>query len=259
MTATGLELMSNRPSLVMPELAENLILWAASLSALIMVYFAINICRRDQVVYPIFLLIGAAACTFHEPFVSLLGHFTYPQIGQRTAFVLLGIAIPLFHPIVAVTYMGGVVTWIFVKLERNQLSARGWWGFFSITTVFALVFEPPLISAGLWKYFGENQSFMLYGFPIIWSIANAAALMLVGLIAHLIWSSLLLKRRTWSLALLTPLLLFACHVPIVSPVYIALNSTSSVTLNNIAAFCSALFAVGAVYLGGRVLERCAKA
>lgn len=255
MTKTVLQLISTRPSLEMPGMAENLMLLAASVSALIMLYFAISICRKDMVKYPIFLLIGAAACTFHEPFVSLLGHFHYPELGQRTAFVLLGIAIPVFHPVVAVSYMGGVVTWIFVKLERNQLSVRSWWGFFAVTTMFALAFEPPLISAGLWKYFGDNQSFMLFGFPIIWSIANAAALMSVGLIAFLIWNHLLGKGRTWSLAILTPLLLFACHVPIVSPVYVALNSTDSVPLNNLAALCSALFAVGAVFLGGRAIEQ----
>jgi len=255
MTETVLQLLATRPSLEMPEMAENLMLVAASVSAMIMVYFAVVICRKDRVTYPFFLLIGAAACTFHEPFVSLLGHFHYPELGQRTAFVILGIAIPLFHPIVAVSYMGGVVTWIFAKLDRNQLSTRSWWSFFVITTLFALAFEPPLINAGLWKYFGENQSLMLFGFPVIWSIANAAALMTVGLIAHYIWSDLLLKRGTWSLVLLIPLLLFACHVPIVSPVYIALNSTNSVALNNLAAFSSALIAVGTVFLGARAIEK----
>ncbi|MEQ9565161.1 MAG: hypothetical protein RLN85_04995 [Pseudomonadales bacterium] len=244
----------NRPSLEMPRTAEDLIILASCISAAVMLYFVISICRREKVVYPIFLLIGAAACTFHEPFVSLLGHFHYPEIGQRTAFHLLGIAIPLFHPIIALSYMGSIVIWTFVKLENRQLSLRTWWSFFAITTLFALAFEPPLIYAGLWRYFGDNQSLMLFGFPVIWSIANAAALMTVGLVSYLIWNDLLERKSSWSLAFIVPLLLFACHVPIVSPVYIALNSTESVLLNNLAAALSATFSVALVYLGSRVLS-----
>jgi len=254
MVNSGQELLLLRPSLEMPRMAENLMILAASISAVIMLYIAFSICRRENVRYPIFLLIGAAACTFHEPFVSLLGHFHYPEAGQRNAFVLLGIAIPLFHPIIALTYMGGIVLWTFVKLDNRQMSVRKWWTLFGVTTLLALAFEPPLIEAGLWKYFGDNQSVMLLGFPVIWAIANTAALMNVGLVGYLIWNDLLKRQSSWTLSVLVPLLLFACHVPIVSPVYIALNSTESVLLNNLAAALSAMFSVAAVYLGSRVLK-----
>ena len=243
----------DRPSLQMPQSAELWMIGAASLSALVMIVLALSVARRERSPYPVFLLLGAAACTFHEPFVCLLGHFHYPEAGQRTAFRMLGVAIPVFHPIVALTYMGGVVFWVFTRLDRRELTLRAWWYFFVITTAIAVVFEPPFIALGLWKYFGDNQSFMILGFPVVWAIANAAALMMVGLLGYLIWHSLLGRRHAWSLAVVLPLLLFACHVPIVSPVYLALNSTHSVLVNNLAAALAGLFSLGLVYLGSRLL------
>jgi len=243
-----------RPSLIMPALAQEAITIAASVAGLIVLIIVVRRWRTTGESYPFFLLVGAMACTFYEPFVVTLAHFHYPEIGQRTSHVLLGVAIPLFHPIIAMSYMGGVVLWIFFHLDDAKLTVGKWWAFFTVTTLFALAFEPPLIHIGLWKYYGDNQSLSLLGMPVIWSIANAAALMWVGLFAYLAWDRMLQRTNSWSLVLLVPMGLIAFHMAISAPVYIALNSTLSVAINNLAAAVSALFATGAAYLGARALS-----
>jgi hypothetical protein len=96
---------------------------------------------------------------------DLLGKATYaehPNIPY--VYHLWGRYIPLYDVGVYFFYFGIVAVFFMRVLERG-VSREEYWRLFAAHVMFCALFEQIPIHIGMWRYWGNNQPFSVFGFP----------------------------------------------------------------------------------------------
>lgn len=103
--------------------------------------------------------------------VALCWHAINASPDAITAF---GREIPLWVPLGYAWYFGAASYFLYLHMERNGVDVRQLFRVFLGMAVLDTLMEVPLVSAGVYRYFGD-QPFSLFGFPLWFAVANAAA------------------------------------------------------------------------------------
>lgn len=222
-----------------------------STAAAVLVY-ALYVARKDRALWPLYLFVAAGVCVFYETIIDHLGAVTYGEQNLTTVYHLWDREIPLYILGVYITYFGLAATWLMRALDRG-VTERQWWKYYWWHVVVCFAFEPIPIHFDLWKYWGDNQPFGLFGFPAWWWFANGAMLYNATAIMYLVRRHLIADRHSFILILLYPAAIFAIHGSAAIPVGLALNSTTNQLVIEVAQIVTIAVAFMYTWLFGKAV------
>jgi hypothetical protein len=227
------------------------VIFAAVLVAALV--YAVRCARQERRPYPVYVMLAAGAIVFGEPFVDVLGHCAFPEIGATPWVHAFGRIVGLYMAPVYFFYFGTGIL-VTMRMIAARVTVRRWWRWYAAAVAFALVFEPLPILNGWWTYYGPNQPLKFFGLPLWWAFANTAAWLVVGAIFHTLLSRRLLTGAgTLAILPLLPVVYMGAHTMLAFPLYVALNSSDSVLVTNLAQLVTIGLSVAAVWMCGRLV------
>lgn len=215
-------------------------------AALVSVGYCLSIMRRDRVIWPLWMAIGAAIMTIWETIVNLFEHIAYPSEGARIILDgWLGRDIPLYCFLIYICYFGGPGVWLYQRIlngiGRSELVK------ISVATIVACAtFEPIIVYMGWWQYYGV-QPFNWTGLPMHWWFSNALAVIFIPSACAMIRRHILSSDgQTW---VFVPLMIMACWTAksVDMPIIFAFYATDSVLWLSLASLATTALAVMAMY------------
>lgn len=232
------------------QLIAGLIFAAVLVAALV---YAVRAARQARQPYPVYIVLASGSIVFGEPFVDVLGHCAFPEQGATPYVHAFGRAVGLYMAPVYFFYFGvGIL--VTLRLIQGGVTVRRWWRWYAGTVAFGLLFEPLPILNGWWTYYGPNQPLKFFGLPIWWGVANTAAWLVTGTILYVLLSRRLLAGiGTLAVIPLLPLIYMGSHTMMAFPIYVALNSSDSVVVTNLAQLATIAAAIAAVWACGRLV------
>ncbi|HEX4247583.1 MAG TPA: hypothetical protein VH008_06930 [Pseudonocardia sp.] len=232
------------------QLAAGLVFGLASVVALV---YSVRAARQVRQPYPVYVMLSAGLIVFGEPFVDVLGHFKFPELDVVPYLHAIGRTVPLYFAPAYFFYFGGF--WLVtMRKVAAGVTTRSWWGWYAGAAAFALAVEPIPIHLGWWVYYGPNQPLMFFGLPIWWGFANSASALVAGAILQLLISRRILTGvATLAIFPLLPAVFMGADTMMALPLYVALNSTDSALVANIAQLVTIALSLAAVCVCGRLL------
>jgi hypothetical protein len=249
-----IEILVPTPVLEMPQRAQAITIAVFAALTILALAYAIQVSRRAKQGYPLYLFLGAALSVPYECFAAALVHVVYPQQGQWTMIEVLGRPIPVFTWLSYMFYISPLLIFAFEKLDRGELTPKLWWTAYFVSLPLAFIYEVPFLHFGLWQYYGDNQPFMLLGYPVWWAFVSPATFLCMALLNYLIWTRVLRRRHSFVLILLVPLSLFAIHFALSAPLAAAMNTSLNPVLTNLCMLFSIGLALLATWIGARGIE-----
>jgi hypothetical protein len=168
-------------SLVFPQTAQDIANVVMGVLVLAFLVHGLWEWRRGRGVLALVLLVGGAISYLNEPIVDVLGLLWHPRPGQDVAITTLGPA-PLWGLGIYTVFFGSGSYLLREAVLRGLSRRRLWLGmgaFFAVN----LAVELPLISAGLYRYYGYRTPPMsVGGLPLYWLFLNAGAPLLAACI-----------------------------------------------------------------------------
>ena len=231
------------------ELVANVLFGVVGLLAL---GYCVHLARRERRSYPLFVFLGAGLSVFYEPINNVLGHCTYPEIGQVTWIETFGRRIPTYIGPVYFFYFSATILWLMGRI-RAGVTTRRWWTYYSVGVAACTSFELVPIHYGWWKYYGGNQGLRILGFPMWWWFVNPMCLFAMATLFHFLRKHVITDGLSPLLVLLWPMALFATHGSAAIPVYTALNSTSSTAVTTLATLLTIGLALMVMTLTGKLV------
>lgn len=231
------------------QLVANLLFGLVALAVLV---WALHIYRTERKRYALFAFLGSGLCVFYEPVNNVLGHCTYPEIGQLTWIRTLNRAIPMYIGFVYFFYMCGPVLWLMRRMEQG-ITTRQWWRYYAIGAVACTSFELIPIQLEWWKYYGDNQALRVLGFPMWWWFVNPMTLFATATVIHLLRTHLIKDRWSPLLVPLWPFVLPGVHAMAGLPIFTTLNTTENTVITALASVHSIGLAFMVVWICGRIV------
>ena len=229
--------------------AAYVIFGAVTLAAIV---YLLRVARSERSLWPLYLFLGAGLAVVYEPINNVLGLCTYPEINQPTWITAMGRRIPVYIGLVYCVYWSAPVTWLVLRIRAGMTTAQ-WWRTYAGFTVAVTCFELIPLARGWWTYYGAQQPLVVLGFPTWWWVVNGQAIFGLAALVHQLRRHLLADdRRGLLLIPVLPLLLFAVHGGSGIPVFLALNSTTDHTVNNLAGIASMAIGLMNMWLFGRM-------
>jgi hypothetical protein len=121
---------------------------------------------------PTFLLvlIGGYVCSFNEATVDVLGHCFFPNDGWL-GYMAFGRGVPIWVVLAYMVFFGALSYLMALAFKRGATQRAMWTGI-AIFGVLNVLLEIPMLSSGLYVYYGD-QPFKIGGFPVIWLVINS--------------------------------------------------------------------------------------
>ena len=121
---------------------------------------------------PTFLLvlIGGYVCSFNEATVDVLGHCFFPNDGWL-GYMAFGRGVPIWVVLAYIVFFGALSYLMALAFDRGA-TRRAMWSGIAIFGVLNVLLEIPMLSTGLYVYYGD-QPFEIGGFPVIWLVINS--------------------------------------------------------------------------------------
>jgi hypothetical protein len=228
------------------------IIFAAVLVAALV--YAVRVARQVRRPYPVYIMLAAGLIALGEPFVDVLGHCAFPEIGATPWVHAFGRVVGLYMAPVYFFYFGvGIL--VTIRMIDSGVSARRWWQWYAATVAFGLLFEPLPILNGWWTYYGANQPLKFFGLPIWWAFANTAGWLVTGVIMHLLISRRVLAGAGMlAIFPLMPVIFMGAHTTLAFPIYVALNSSASLVVTNLAQLFTIALSLAAIWICGRLVS-----
>lgn len=227
-------------------------LWALLLMSVLAMFtllYAIKISRKVGR-YPIYVVLGAALATYYEPLGDLFAHVTYHEANQLTFTQSFGFKTPLWILPTYIVFFGASIIWLVSRIDEG-VSVKQWWVYFVLSIPGAWVFEVPLLEMGAIAYYGDNQPFRIFGYPLWMAFSNSATIFLVSAAVAWLKGTPLFLQRPILLVPVIPMLVLGANGGVGLPLGSAINGTDDVVVVQLMACASILLAVFYV----RICER----
>jgi hypothetical protein len=231
------------------DIAINAVFFAGALLAL---GYAIHVARTEKKRWPIYLFLAGGVCIFYEVIGDLLGEATYGERHIPYIYHLWGRYIPVYDVGVYFFYFG-IVAVFFMRMMERGLRRAEWWKLFAGHVVFCALFEQIPIHIGMWRYWGDNQPFSVFGFPAWWWFANSNMILNATAATYLLRRHLITDRQTWLLLIAYPMAVVGTHASAALPVALALNSTHNRIITNVCALLTIGLSVLYTWIFGQAL------
>lgn len=157
----------------------------------------IVVCRRQRIVWPLLVLVSGGATFLLEPLFDHLYGLWFFTENQWTAIETYGIHIPIWLPIVYVTYYGAWTVWLVRRFDRGA-TMRGIATLFLGSVAMAAAFEQLYIQVFDLYVYQDSQPFHVADYPVWVAFVNGVP----PFLAAIVYVRLLPLLRGWySLAL----------------------------------------------------------
>jgi hypothetical protein len=187
------------------------------------------------------MLLGGAICSFNEETVDVLGHCFFPNDGW-TMHEFFGRGIPAWVVLGYVIFFGGL-PYLMALAFQHGVTRRTMWTGIGIFWVLNVALEIPVLSTGLYLYYG-NQPFEIGGFPISWLVINSLGSL---------FGAVVLTRLAWFFAgprrllvLLVPFATYMSSWVLAMPHFAITNTDAPTGVRMIAAVVSMMLGLIAI-------------
>jgi hypothetical protein len=137
--------------------------------------------RRGEALLPA-VVVAAVVTNLDEGVADHLGFVWYSDIDQSTWYRSF-VPMPVFMLPAYIVVFAGLFTLVlrFIEGERTRRSF--------VTTALVcwavnLLIEIPLLSTGVYTYYGDNQPLSVEGFPLYWLVLNATGPLVAATVVH---------------------------------------------------------------------------
>lgn len=155
-------------------------------------------CHRQRIWWPILVLISGGATFLLEPLFDHLYGLWFFEEGQWTVVETYGIHVPVWLPIVYVTYYGAWTVWLVTRWQRGA-TARQVATLFIGSVLLAAAFETLYIQVLDLYVYQDSQPAHIADYPIWIAVVNGVP----PFLASLVYVRLIPLLRGWeNLALL---------------------------------------------------------
>jgi hypothetical protein len=160
------------PDLVMPEPAQTIATLSIGVVALIALGVAIRYGVRHHTALYVVVLLGGVIASFNEPVADLLGGCLHPQTGAWVVFTTFDRPIPAWAVIAYGLFFGAVPLLVFALMRAAANPRRRMLQCVAVIFTANLLIELPILSPGIYVYYGD-QPFKMFGlFPLHWLFIN---------------------------------------------------------------------------------------
>jgi hypothetical protein len=161
--------------------------WIATLLtfglALFVLAWTTTICRRQRIVWPLFVLISGTLTCLMEPLFDHLYGLWFREKGQWHLYTTFGSHQPIWVPAAYLTFYGGATVFIARTIARRPAMGTVW-TMYAFIVVMAIAAEMTYISAlGVYGY-QDSQPFVVLGYPIFLGFTNAMSALVSGIIVY---------------------------------------------------------------------------
>ena len=222
---------------------------ALALGAILYAWSSVRRTGRQDALW---ICLGAALAAFYEPLGDLCAHVAYHEINQINFTTAFGFSVPLWVLPSYVAFFGLPVVALLAMLERG-VTSKQWMIFYFGALPGALLFEAPLLAMGAIEYYGANQPFQIYGYPVWMGFVNGCTMFVVTTAMYFITRTNLIKARPYLLTPLMPLFVLGANGGAALPLASAINSSSSSDVVNVFACVSMALATLYVWICGQLV------
>lgn len=229
------------------------ILVIMSLAAIGTLVYAIRQWRLTGHPHALLAVFGAALASFYEPVGDLFAHVTYHEVNQINLTTAMGFRTPLWVLPVYVVFFGMPML-VLDRLIDAGLSLRRWLTIFLLAVPGSWLFEVPLIQMGAVQYYGDNQPFALFHFPVWMAFTNAMTMMVTAAGYNRL-KTVYRGAAAGLLIVCVPLLVIGANAASALPIASALNSGRALAFNNAMALLSMALAGFYVLAAGTIVAQ----
>jgi hypothetical protein len=150
------------------------------LAVAVLVWIAV-ICRRERIVWPLFVVVSGTLTSLMEPLFDHLYGLWFLEDGQWHLYTAFGSAQPIWVPAAYLTFYGGATVFIARTVARGP-SMRTVWTMYGFIVVMAIAAEMTYVSILGVSQYQDTQPFRVFGYPIFLGFTNAMSALVSGLI-----------------------------------------------------------------------------
>lgn len=151
--------------------------------ATLAVVWVIALCRRERIIWPVYVLIsGTLACLMEPLFDHLYGLWFFEQ-GQWHLYTTFGSAQPVWVPPAYLAFYGGATVFIVQALKARPSMATVWRMYAGIVAMSVLAEMAYVSVLGVYSY-QDSQPFMLLGYPLFLGFTNAMSALVSGIVIY---------------------------------------------------------------------------
>ncbi|AIO36926.1 putative membrane protein [Burkholderia cenocepacia] len=225
---------------------------AGAVLALLALAYIVYVCRKDRVIYPLFVYVGAGIAALHEPIVDFLGVSTFPEIHQTILYATFGRQMPPYLALCYLYYYPVAIVWLIRRMNRG-MTATQWWISYAGLSLFTAAFDMWPIHVGLWRYYGPLQPWGILGFPAWWWFGQSSAIFTSAAIIHMLRRAVLSERRSVLLLAITPMLIFTALEGPALPITLALHTATEPSTTTPFEFVTIALHLMNVWLCGQIV------
>jgi hypothetical protein len=222
--------------------------------AVLALVYVVYVCRRDKVLYPIFIYIGTGLGSLAEPIVDYLGVSTFPEMGQTVLYTTFGRHMPPYITLCYLYYYTVPIVWLVRRMSKG-ISGQQWWKFYAYLTVFTTVFELYPIHLGLWRYYGPLQPPGILGFPAWWWFGQSSVVFTTAAIIFLLRRAVITEKLSFLFVAIAPMLVFTTLEGPALPISVALHSATEPSTTAVVQFLTIGLHLVNVWICGRIVSR----
>ncbi len=151
--------------------AEMVAIVATSVLAVVVIGLVIKLCMRERITWPLFVLVGGTVTAFQEPLFDHLYGLWFYTAGQTTAFQTYGVHVPVWLPIIYISYYGGL-TIFFTRLFSRGIPQKNIVKFFLMSVALAATAEIFYINICNLYGYQDHQAFVVWTYPVWVAFVN---------------------------------------------------------------------------------------
>lgn len=161
--------------------------WIATLLtfglALFVIIWVATICRRERIVWPVFVLISGTLAALMEPLFDHLYGLWFREEGQWHLYTTFGSHQPIWVPAAYLTFYGGATVFIARTIAKRP-AIRTVWIMYAFIVVMAIAAEMTYVSVLRVYEYQDSQPFVVLGYPIFLGFTNAMSALVSGIIVY---------------------------------------------------------------------------
>lgn len=166
-----------------PEVGQLIASVLSCLLAVTVIVWVGVICRRERIVWPVYVLCAGMLTSLLEPFFDLMYGLHFRREGQWNLYTTFGSAQPFWVPVCYIAFYGGAAVFIARMLARRP-NMRTVWTMYGATVAMAIAAEMTFVSVlGVYEY-QDSQPFVVFGYPIFLGFTNAMSALVGGIIIY---------------------------------------------------------------------------
>ncbi|TDO17983.1 hypothetical protein EV580_1162 [Mycobacterium sp. BK086] len=153
-----------------------------ALAAMVVVW-VVRLCRRESIVWPLFVLVSGTLTCLMEPLFDHLYGLWFREQGQWHLYTTFGSHQPIWVPAAYLAFYGGASVFIARTIARRP-AIRTVWTMYGFIVVMAIAAEMTYVSVLKVYEYQDSQPFVVLGYPIFLGFTNAMSALVSGIVIY---------------------------------------------------------------------------